>query len=107
MKCLIAFLGLALSSLEVWACRSDVDCLGGSKCRKSQASLYGVCAGGRFPGNAYDRQPAQDILDPYGTVGKTCSLDSDCGLENRCAKGSETDGVCLSGNPSRLIPKKK
>jgi hypothetical protein len=107
MAWLVALLVLMLSQLPVFACRSDVDCMGGGKCQKSQANLYGVCAGGRFPGNAYDRQPAKDTLDPYGTVGKTCTLDSDCGLGNRCAKGSETSGVCLSGNPSRLIPQKK
>ena len=107
MTWLVAFLLLALSAPPAVACRSDVDCMGGSKCRRSQASLYGVCAGGRFPGNAYDRQPAKDTLDPYGTVGKTCSLDSDCGLGNRCAKGSETYGACLSGNPNRLIPQNK
>src|ERR1019366_3197957 len=101
LKWLLALLFLGLSPLQASACRSDVDCMGGSKCQRSQASLYGVCAGGRFPGNAYDRQPAKDTLDPYGTVGTTCRLDSDCGLGNRCAKGSETSGVCLSGNPNR------
>ncbi len=107
MKWLAALVVLALSSLPALACRSDVDCIGGSKCQKSQAGLYGVCAGGRFPGNTYDRQPAKDTLDPYGTVGKTCTLDSDCGLGNRCAKGSGVTGACLSGNPNRLIPQKK
>ena len=106
MKWMIAII-LALYPLQASACRSDVDCMGGSKCQKSQASLYGVCAGGRFPGNAYDRQPAKDTLDPYGTAGKTCSLDSDCGLGNRCAQGAETYGVCLSGGPGRMIPLKK
>jgi hypothetical protein len=104
---LAALVLLALSTVQALACRSDVDCIGGAKCQKSQSSLYGICAGGRFPGNAYDRQPAKDTLDPYGTVGKTCTLDADCGLGNRCAKGSETSGVCLSDNPNRLIPQKK
>jgi hypothetical protein len=107
MNWLVALLVLALSPWPAFACRSDVDCMGGSKCQKAQASVYGVCAGGRFPGNAYDRQPAKDTLDPYGTVGKTCALDSDCGLGNRCAKGSDRTGVCLSGNPNRLIPQNK
>ena len=107
LKGITAFLLLALSTLQASACRSDVDCQGGSKCQRSQANIYGVCSGGRFPGDAYDRQPAKDTLDPYGTVGKTCMLDSDCGLSNRCAKGAGTTGVCLSGNPNRLIPEKK
>jgi hypothetical protein len=107
LKGTIAFLILALAPVQASACRSDVDCMGGSKCQRSQASLYGVCAGGRFPGNTFDRQPAKDTLDPYGTVGKTCTLDTDCGLGNRCAKGSERDGVCASGNPTQLIPQKK
>jgi hypothetical protein len=107
LKFLAAFLALALTPSAASACRSDVDCMGGSKCQRSQASLYGVCSGGRFPGNHFDRQPAKDTLDPYGTVGTTCTLDSDCGLGNRCAKGSDVNGVCLSGNPNRLIPQKK
>jgi hypothetical protein len=107
MSRVFALILLVLSPSMAFACRSDVDCIGGSRCQRSQASLYGVCAGGRFPGNAFDRQPAKDTLDPYGTVGKTCALDADCGLGNRCAKGSEHTGVCFSGNPTRLIPQQK
>ena len=103
----IGLLVLALSTVQAWACRSDVDCVGGSKCQRPQGSLYGICVGGRVPGNTYDRQPAKDLQDPYATVGRGCSLDSDCGLGNRCAKGTGTYGVCVSTNPRQLIPEKK
>jgi len=103
----IGLLVLALSSAPAFACRSDVDCVGGSKCQRPQGSLYGICVGGRVPGATYDRQPATDIQDPYGTVGRGCSLDSDCGLGNRCVKGTGTYGVCVSKNPRQFVPGKK
>ena len=37
----------------------------GSKCQRPQGSLYGVCVGGRVPGNTYDRQPTSDIKQQF------------------------------------------
>jgi len=59
-------------------------------------AIYGVCAGGIFPGNTYDQKPAYDPLDPNGTVGQTCSFETDCGPGNRCLKsGGSIFGVCV------------
>lgn len=87
------------SFTETYACEFDVDCEPGSKCLKNRGSLYGVCAGGLFPGNSNDHVPATDSLDLDGTYGNTCEFDIDCGVSNKCHKtaGSIT-GVCLKGN---------
>ncbi len=87
---------LAISSGAAWACSFDTDCNVGSKCLKSRGSIYGVCAGGIFPGNKYDKRPVYDPLDPNRTVGNTCSFDIDCGVGNKCLKGSgNIYGVCV------------
>ncbi len=69
---------------EALACQFDTDCSPGSKCLKSSMSLYGVCAGGLFPGNDNDRRPVRDPLDPNQKVGDTCSFDVQCGPGNKC-----------------------
>jgi hypothetical protein len=33
------------------ACSFDTDCQVGSRCVKASGQIYGVCAGGLFPGN--------------------------------------------------------
>jgi hypothetical protein len=78
------------------ACSFDTDCNPGSKCLKSQSSIYGVCAGGIFPGNSNDKQPVNSPLDTNRTYGNTCSFDTDCGPGSKCAKQSGAiNGVCL------------
>lgn len=78
------------------ACSFDTDCSPGSKCVKGRGSLYGVCAGGLFPGNKNDQQPVYSPLDVNGTYGNTCSFDTDCGPGSKCAKQSGyIDGVCI------------
>lgn len=77
------------------ACSFDTDCSPGSRCLKSGGSIYGVCAGGLFPGNSNDRQPTYAPLDLDRTYGNTCSFDTDCGISNRCVKGSGIYGTCM------------
>lgn len=78
------------------ACSFDTDCEIGSKCLKSSGSLYGVCVGGQWPGNRWDREPVYDPLDPNRTYGKTCQFNTDCGPGSVCAKTSGAlNGVCL------------
>ncbi len=76
------------------ACSFDTDCSPGSQCVKSSGSIYGVCAGGLFPGNSNDRVPVTSPLDINGTVGNTCSFDTDCGPGSHCYKGSGNYGTC-------------
>ena len=85
----------ALWSSAAFACSFDTDCEPGSKCLKVSGSLYGVCAGGLFPGNEHDQEPVKAPLDLNGTYGNTCSFDTDCGPGSRCAKGSSIYGVCM------------
>jgi hypothetical protein len=80
------------------ACFFDADCRFGSRCLKGSGQIYGVCAGGRSPGNQNDRRPVYAPLDLDRTYGNTCSFDLDCGTRNRCLKsGGSFAGVCVSG----------
>ncbi len=79
-----------------FSCSFDTDCQPGSKCLKSQGNIYGVCAGGLFPGNSNDSQPVTNPLDINGTFGNTCSFDTDCGPSSSCRKSSSSIyGVCI------------
>jgi hypothetical protein len=89
--------GLICTS-RAYACQFNTDCSPGSRCLKVQGSLYGVCAGGLFPGNENDDQPVYDPLDPNSTVGNTYQFNVDCGPGNRCLKESgHIEGVCVRG----------
>lgn len=77
-------------------CSFDTDCSPGSKCVKGRGQIYGVCAGGLFPGNKHDQRPVYSPLDPNRTYGNTCSFDTDCGPGSKCAKQQGAiEGVCL------------
>lgn len=100
MKHLIftVFLVLTICSTGANACSFDTDCEVGSKCVKSDGALYGICAGGLFPGNDNDDEPVENPLDLDGTYGNTCSFDVDCGVSNKCYKESGSIyGVCVKG----------
>jgi len=92
----LGVLVVAISASAALACQFDTDCEVGSRCVK-RGGIYGICAGGLFPGNSNDRVPVQDPLDLNQTVGNTCTFDIDCGPGNRCAKGSGIGGVCVRG----------
>jgi hypothetical protein len=78
------------------ACSFDTDCEVGSRCVKSRSSIYGICVGGMFPGNSYDRRPVYSPLDPNRTFGNTCSFSTDCGPGSVCAKGpGQLQGTCV------------
>lgn len=94
----LAAAAILLGAAPAFACMFDVDCEVGSRCLKSSTSLYGVCAGGLFPGNKHDQTPVYSPLDLDQTVGNTCSFDLDCGISNRCVKsGGSINGVCMPG----------
>jgi hypothetical protein len=92
----LAALALALSSTQAMTCALDTDCSPGSSCVKSSGHVIGMCAGGPFPGNKYDRKPYTDPADPNRTSGKTCSFNIECGPGSHCQMGSGTFGVCVS-----------
>ena len=95
MRMVILVLTLTLWAGPAATCMFDTDCEPGSRCVKG-SGIYGVCAGGLFPGNDTDREPVEDPLDPNGTVGNTCSFDVDCGPGNRCWKPEGgVYGVCI------------
>lgn len=96
MKRTIVALSMFVMSGSALACSFDTDCSPGSKCLKARGAIYGVCAGGLFPGNSNDRAPVYSPLDPNRTVGNTCSFDTDCGPGSRCLKSSGAiQGVCV------------
>lgn len=81
-----------------FACSFDTDCSPGSKCVKGRGEIYGICAGGIFPGNKNDQQPVYAPLDVNRTYGNTCSFDTDCGPGSKCAKDhGAIHGVCMKG----------
>jgi hypothetical protein len=90
-----AVLALALSSAPALACAFDTDCSPGSKCVKPAGHVIGMCTGGQFPGNKYDKQPYTDPFDPNRSAGKTCSFNFDCGPGSQCQMGLGTSGVCV------------
>ena len=94
-KYTLVALALAVSSVQAMACTFDTDCSPGSKCLKPSGRVIGICTGGQFPGNKYDRVPYSDPFDPNRTAGKTCSFNIDCGPGNHCAMGLGTFGVCV------------
>jgi hypothetical protein len=90
------FVVLFLIPSVSFACSFDTDCSPGSKCIKASGAIYGICAGGIFPGNKNDRQPVYSPLDINRTYGNTCSFDTDCGPGSRCMKDSGAiNGVCI------------
>lgn len=96
MKLALAICVLVITATASLACSFDTDCQAGSHCLKSSGSIYGVCAGGLFPGNTHDQQPVHAPLDLDRTYGNTCSFDIDCGVSNRCVKSSGSiTGVCM------------
>jgi len=93
-KALVLLATLAMPCVGM-ACISDSDCAVGSKCLKNRGALYGICSGGMNPGNDNDRQPGFDPFDPTHSIGKTCSLDKDCGSGIKCRKDTgQRKGVC-------------
>lgn len=98
-RVLAALFLLAVLSGQAWACRFDTDCSPGSVCLKPANSIYGVCAGGIFPGNKNDSQPVYSPTDTNRSYGSTCKFDTDCGPGSVCAKsGYNVYGVCMKGN---------
>jgi hypothetical protein len=91
----LAVLALMLSSVPIMACAFDTDCSPGSKCVKPSGRVMGMCTGGQFPGNQYDKMPYSDPFDPNRSAGKTCSFNIECGPGNHCEKGSGQYGVCV------------
>ena len=93
---LVVSIALLVANYSSYACSFDTDCSPGSKCIKGSGAINGVCAGGIFPGNANDRRPVYDPLDPNRTVGNTCSFNTDCGPGSRCLKSSGSIyGTCF------------
>ena len=92
----LCFFAWIAGSFTARACEFDTDCDPGSKCVKPGGQIYGVCVGGISPGNSNDQRPVYDQLDPNGTVGNTCSFDTDCGPGSRCLKGGGSIyGTCV------------
>lgn len=92
----LVLVAAALIPLSAFACSFDTDCEPGSKCSKAPGQIYGICAGGLFPGNQNDQQPVSSPLDPNQTVGNTCSFDVDCGPGSKCLKSrGSIYGVCI------------
>lgn len=91
----LVLLGVQAIAFGTMACSFDTDCSPGSKCVKPAERVIGMCTGGQFPGNRYDKIPYSDPFDPNRTAGKTCSFGIECGPGNHCQMGSGTYGVCV------------
>ena len=97
---LFCAMALALSITTSIAFSFDADCEVGSKCVKSSGSIYGVCAGGLFPGNSNDQAPVYNPLDLDRSFGKICLFDLNCGVTKKCLKEAGSKyGVCVWSTP--------
>ena len=95
MRTLLVML-LFITPATAFACVTFSDCEIGSKCVKRDGSLYGICRGGRSPGNAHDKHPFYAPMDPNGTYGDTCTFNSDCGINSKCVKRRAASiGTCV------------
>ncbi len=74
-----------------------MDCEIGNQCVIVTNNDYGVCIGGRSPGNSNDERPIKIKGDLDETFGDVCENNMDCGprsfCEMRFAVGRE--GVCF------------
>lgn len=84
-------------SLNANACRSKMDCELGNQCVIVTLNDYGICFGGRNPGNSNDERPIKIQGDLDGTFGDTCEFNADCGPRSFCEKRFSVglEGVCL------------
>ncbi len=90
---LLGIMPICIMPSAAFACTATSDCEPWSRCVKPDGSLYGVCRGGRSPGNANDKQPVRSFS---GTYGNTCRFDNDCGLSSRCVRRrSAVVGTCV------------
>ena len=86
---------LALATPAI-ACGIDADCRYGSKCVRPSGYSYGICIGGRSPGNDNDAEPMPKDDDPYSTFGDTCTGDYDCNGGESCVKSRHAFvGACV------------
>lgn len=106
---LVMFLLALVHAQHGFACVADAECMPGSKCLKQQGQVFGVCVGGRLPGNSYDQTPVMSPPDPM--YANTCVADVECGLNLSCIKSQgSVMGVCLrrpSANPSTPKPSRE
>lgn len=96
----VCIMPLCMMAGAASACTMTSDCEAGSRCVKTDGGLYGVCRGGRSPGNANDRRPirAPSVFDLNGTYGNTCKFDLDCGVSSKCRRRSTSAlGTCVGG----------
>jgi len=82
---------IALFATPVLACKSDSQCSIGKKCVKEDGQADGKCEREKDTDKDKDLKAYRDL----NKSGKTCDMNPDCEVDEKCFKDGRRYGVCV------------